>query len=142
MSFRAGSSNKYSGGLVFQAKRIEIHENYDDSTLNYDFSLVELTKSIIFTQTMKAIRLPTATYLVSEGSPALVSGWGNTQSPVNPDLLRATEVFVIGNKKCQEMYEKIDETIFDSMICAGLYEGGQDACQVNMCETIVKDVFN
>lgn len=129
ITFRAGSAHKYQGGQIFQVKQVVEHEDYDPFMTNFDFSLVELTKPIQFTQTMKAIRLPSAEYIVRDGSTALVSGWGNTQTSENQDWLRAAEIFVVDNQKCRELYAVDGYVITDNMLCAGLYEGGKDSCQ-------------
>lgn len=130
LTFRAGSPNKRVGGQILNVKQYINHPNYNDDNLENDYALVELTKPITFTQSMKPIRLPSADYAVKDGSTCLVSGWGNTYANVDPNLLRATEVYVINQERCQRSYDELDEEIFDSMLCAGWHQGGKDACQV------------
>lgn len=45
-----------------------------------------------------------------------------------PGTLQEVEVSVIGNKQCTCMYSYTDN--MENIICAGVLEGGKDACQV------------
>ena len=49
------------------------------------------------------------------------------------NILLKIDVPIIENDQCQKWYkeEKNPAIIVDSVICAGLEEGGKDACQVS-----------
>merc|ERR1711956_24996 len=58
----------------------------------------------------------------------IVSGWGTTsESGSSPDLLMKVSVPIVTDDECRDAYGQSE--IEDSMICAGLPEGGKDSCQ-------------
>ncbi|MBK8049191.1 MAG: serine protease [Anaerolineales bacterium] len=71
--------------------------------------------------------------LSAAGKPAVVTGWGNTQSfPQWPDGLRQVTVPLVAREACDVAYQDTGYppgTITDTMICAGVEEGGKDSCQ-------------
>ena len=57
-----------------------------------------------------------------------VIGWGKTKDPQKPipTTLREVSVPVITNQSCWNTYPKLENDL--SMFCAGLEQGGKDAC--------------
>jgi len=46
-----------------------------------------------------------------------------------PNVLHKVTVPVVGDAKCNDYYSSSNYGIADSMICAGLPDGGKDSCQ-------------
>ncbi|XP_055303188.1 trypsin-1-like [Sitodiplosis mosellana] len=125
-TIRAGSSNKEINGLIFRIQRFYRHHNYRTETLDYDFSLVKLTQPLQFSDEIKAIALPNANTRIPDGTMCVVSGWGATQNRnESEDDLRMIEIPITSQNQCKRRYSN---TITSRMICAGLLEGGKDAC--------------
>lgn len=110
-------------------KQIHQNKNYVASTIDYDYSLLELEEPLKLDDKTKAIELPAAGENPADGVTCLVSGWGNTKS-VNESnaILRAAEVPVVNQDSCEKSYAQTNK-ITAQMICAGYPEGGKDACQ-------------
>lgn len=53
------------------------------------------------------------------------------------DILQKVDVPILDNRDCQEWFRKGEKNvvIVDTCMCAGLEEGGKDACQV--CVNII-----
>lgn len=102
--------------------------------------MLELATDITFDSTMQPIKLPGQNKQYPDDTPALVTGWGNTQSvDESRDRLRAALVPIVNQELCSDAYSAFGG-VTDRMICAGLLiEGGKDACQgdsggnVNYC---------
>lgn len=56
-----------------------MHRLYDSYTTDWDYSLLELAEEISFGATTRPIALPEQNEHVEDETPALVTGWGNTQ---------------------------------------------------------------
>merc|ERR1712064_52062 len=64
----------------------------------------------------------------SAGTMCTVSGWGTTSEGGSlASVLMKVDVPVVSDDDCRDSYGQND--IADSMICAGLDEGGKDSCQ-------------
>ena len=71
--------------------------------------------------------LPDGVAVPADGKKCWITGWGHlSSSGAAPDILQEVSVPVISTARCENSYP---EKIGDSMICAGLDEGGIDACQ-------------
>ena len=118
-AIRAGSTFVSSGGQYIKATKYINHEMYDDFELTYDISILKLEQDLIFSASVRAINLPSATLNVPQDSIATISGWGDLkfQSGQYPDQLQTVQVPVVGNPQCQKLYEEID--ILPNHICAG-----------------------
>ncbi|KAK7919567.1 hypothetical protein WMY93_010851 [Mugilogobius chulae] len=70
--------------------------------------------------------LPTGTF--PAGKECVISGWGATETQSFSSQLMNTNVYLISNEKCRapHIYGNI---LDDSMLCAGVLQGGIDACQ-------------
>nr|ABV60308.1 putative trypsin [Lutzomyia longipalpis] len=117
------------GGVVVGVKRIIQHPKFDYSTIDYDFSILELAAPVEFNEKLQPIRLPEQDEDVEDGTPLLVTGWGNTQNAQESrEQLRAAIVPKSNDEVCNKAYGQFGG-ITARMICAGLPEGGKDACQ-------------
>lgn len=75
-SIRAGSTYHRNGGLVIKIKRIVLNECYNSSSINFDFSLLELDESLTFSDQIQSIALANEDTIVEDGTLSLVTGWG------------------------------------------------------------------
>jgi len=110
-----------------QVKRVIPHPQYNESSTDYDFALLELAQDSKY----EPISLNTAEIEIPmTGSPimATVAGWGVTKenSYSLPDLLQKVDVPLVSHTVCNKDYRG---SITDRMICAGYEQGGKDSCQ-------------
>lgn len=124
-----GTSEYAKGGTVVQVAKIHQHESYNPSVIDYDYSILEIEDPIVFDKTMQPIELPEFEEAVEDGTMLEVSGWGNTQNPLESGaILREAQVPKVSHDDCNKAYSSYGG-ITDRMICAGYQEGGKDACQ-------------
>uniref|UniRef100_A0A182T724 trypsin n=1 Tax=Anopheles maculatus TaxID=74869 RepID=A0A182T724_9DIPT len=139
LTVRVGSSEHADGGTVVRVARIVEHPNYDDSTIDHDYSLLELESELTFSDKVQPVALPEQDEQVEDGTMATVSGWGNTQSATESNaVLRAANVPTVNQKECDNAYSTFDG-ITDQMLCAGYHQGGKDACQGDSGGPLVAD---
>ncbi|MFZ4655793.1 MAG: S1 family serine peptidase [Caldilineaceae bacterium] len=120
----------------FPVRTVISHAEYVDVRTGHDIALLELDRAI---PDAAAYRVPLMTpvldrALVATGTVATITGWGHMipQNPQSaPDTLRFVEVPVVDNAQCQNVYNAFNDgwTIRDSMVCAGVPQGGKDSCQ-------------
>lgn len=126
---RVGSARHALGGVVIPVKRIVQHPSYDSVSIDYDYSLLELQRTIRLGRNAMVVALPAQGEPVPDGTLSLVSGWGNTQSTSESQvILRAAYVPTYNQAGCNSTYS-IYGGVTDRMICAGFAAGGRDACQ-------------
>ncbi|KFB42846.1 trypsin [Anopheles sinensis] len=129
LSVRYGSSLHAFGGTVVPVKRVVEHPGYNPTTIDYDFSLLELESEVTFSEVVRPVALPEQDEPVEDGTLTTVSGWGNTQSDSESnEVLRAANVPTVNQQECVDAYA-IHEGVTDRMLCAGYKQGGKDACQ-------------
>ncbi|WP_041575278.1 S1 family serine peptidase [Pseudobdellovibrio exovorus] len=119
-----------TGTETFSVKRIIPHPKYNRSTLAYDFALIELNGESTFRTAdlnHSEIEIPE---IGQDPINVITSGWGTTKEGAYtlPDLLQKVEVPLVSAKECNAS-ASYNGRITDSMICAGLPQGGKDACQ-------------
>merc|ERR1712018_613903 len=109
---------------------IVIHEDYSSRNHENDICLLHLKTALNMTDFVQPVTLPAQMELTPEGADCIVTGWGTLHSGdfLLPDKLQKVTVPVIGDTVCDEKYEP-QYKIYDSMICAGVEEGGKDSCQ-------------
>ncbi|XP_050096515.1 trypsin-7-like [Anopheles aquasalis] len=124
ISLRGGSSDRTTGGIVFQAAQIINHPDYSDTTLDFDVCLIRITTSFVGPNIAPATLAPEGTDYPA-GTRTVVSGWGLT-SPISPlpINLMAVELPLISQESCRSTWGALGVT--DNMICAS--EPGRDAC--------------
>ena len=112
-------------------ERIILHENYDGYTVANDICLLELTEMVAMGEHVGTIALPTPMEEYEAGTMCTVTGWGAlSEGGSLGDTLQKVEVPIVSDADCRAAYG--EEDVFDSMICAGLDEGGKDSCQVSI----------
>merc|ERR1719378_1154654 len=102
------------------------HEDYSGWTISNDISLLKFSTPLVFNDFVQPIPLAAAGHAAS--GDCTVSGWGTTsEGGSSPSPLRRVEVPIVSDESCRDAYGASE--IEDSMICAGLPEGGKDSCQ-------------
>merc|ERR1719422_2929710 len=105
--------------------KITDDKKYNKDNLQYDFSILTLTKPITFTDKIRPACLPSDVTKTYTNEMATVSGWGTTTfQGSQPSKLMEVDVKVITNAQCKTKYPL---SIGDMNICA--YADGKDSCQ-------------
>merc|ERR1712168_661199 len=101
------------------------------ATITNDACLLKLKESLEWTDFVKPIALPAAGQDTPAGTECTVTGWGtlNEGGFGLPNVLHKVTVPVVSDEDCNESYSGNGYSVADSMICAGLPEGGKDSCQ-------------
>ncbi|XP_036897967.1 transmembrane protease serine 11D [Sturnira hondurensis] len=108
---------------------ILIHNNYNSGTHENDIAVMELSRPITFDKDIHMVCLPEATQNISPGSTAYVTGWGSQINGGNTVVdLHQGRVYIISNDVCNAPIS-YDGVVLPGMLCAGLPQGGVDACR-------------
>lgn len=113
-------------GEEIGVEKIVRHPLYDAALADYDVALLKLTAP----SAQPVVTLATASDLALEAAElsATVIGWGRTGSNARTDLLQQVAVPLISAEVCTSAYKLFGYSITERMLCAGLAEGGKDAC--------------
>merc|ERR1712033_24443 len=108
---------------------VKNHEDYDSWTIENDICMLDLAEDADFgSDVIGAIDIPADGLEYPAGTICTVSGWGTTTEGGHlAHNLMKVQVPVVSDADCRDAYGQNDIT--DSMICAGLEEGGKDSCQ-------------
>lgn len=129
LSVRAGSSFSGKGGVVISVKKIIQHKNFNQKTMDYDISILELSEPLLFNSSIQPINLPATNNRLIEGAESVCTGWGATrEGGSGSSQLQTVTVPIVSQEVCQIGYG--EAVITEQMICAGITKGGKDACQV------------
>jgi len=107
------------------------HPDYSSATISNDACLLKLKESLEFTEFVQPIALPAAGQDTPAGTDCIVTGWGTLSEGALglPNVLHKVTVPVVSDEDCNAAYQGAGGSVADSMICAGLEEGGKDSCQ-------------
>ena len=123
-------SDPGSSGELIPVDNIVIHENYNPATLTDDIALVFLSQPSSLAVT--PLLSPEQMAGLALGDTLTVAGWGNMEpfGWSTPDQLQQVDVNYISNETCQEAYTDLygPNTVTETMMCAGMPEGGKDSC--------------
>ncbi|XP_072264366.1 mannan-binding lectin serine protease 1-like [Pyxicephalus adspersus] len=111
---------------IFQAKNLFLHPNYNSSTFQNDIALVELSQQAFLNNYVMPVCIPEVE--IQPEDFVVVSGWGKQFLQKQPEALMEIEIPVVPHELCKVGYAKMGRLLTDDMICAGLREGGKDAC--------------
>lgn len=111
-------------------REIIMHPNYDSNTISNDICLLHLSESLVWNDWVQPLGLPEQGQETDAGTMCTVTGWGTTNENGGflPNKLHKVDVPVVSDEDCNVSYEGTNP-ILDSMICAGLPDGGKDSCQ-------------
>jgi len=131
LGVEVGSHNLYEDDPdqeSFAVSDVGLHEDYDSWNINNDICMLTLEGSISMGSNVGTIGLPASMEEYAEGTICTVSGWGTTTEGGSlARVLQKVDVPVVSDDHCRDSYGQSDIT--DSMICAGLDQGGKDSCQ-------------
>ncbi|CAI9572888.1 unnamed protein product [Staurois parvus] len=120
------TSKKDDSEQVFQATNLFLHPMYNASTFQNDIALVELSEQAFLNDYVMPICIPEEE--VHPEDFVVISGWGKQFLKRLPEALMEIEIPVVDHEVCKSGYLKIGRVLTDDMLCAGLREGGKDAC--------------
>ncbi|XP_071379931.1 transmembrane protease serine 12 [Centroberyx affinis] len=110
---------------------LRIHENFDAANFNNDVALLRLSSPLHFGDHVQPIcTIDNVTHeFILNLSHCFITGWGSTfYKGAGVTRLQEAEVEIIDTQKCN-LISWYNDSITDSMICAGLESGAADACQ-------------
>lgn len=138
LKIKLGILNKYSVHYEeVQAERIFIHEGYRNDLVNFDndIALIKLEHKVPMSTTISPICLPgkEERFQMKADDIVTVSGWGRTETRSSSVVLLYTELMIINQKECTDAYANKSHNgnplvVTENMLCAGVEEGGRDAC--------------
>ncbi|XP_036392367.1 transmembrane protease serine 2-like [Megalops cyprinoides] len=102
---------------------------YNSETKNNDIALMKLKEPLTMSNFVKPVCLPNVGLNFAAPRMCWISGWGATRSggPSSRHLMEA-QVPLIDRATCNSLSVYNGE-ITDTMICAGILQGGVDSCQ-------------
>lgn len=109
-------------------KRIIRHPQYNSSTIDYDYALIELSRDSVFAPVDINLDSAIGTGDSVEVANTTTAGWGVTSESSwrLPDILQKVDVPLVSREECGKSYPN---QITERMICAGYKGGGKDSCQ-------------
>ncbi|MED6234741.1 hypothetical protein ATANTOWER_031583 [Ataeniobius toweri] len=114
------------GALVIPIQRVVIHPAFNGTNMDYDVALLELTVLAPVSYTIQPVCLPSPVHRFLENSECYITGWGSMKEGGSlTNLLQKAAVNIIEQEDCQLSY---GNGLTPNMMCAGLMEGGRDAC--------------
>ena len=137
LSFVLGRTTRSdtSSGEEIGAAAVDVHEDYDSSTLAYDVAVVTLERNATKGTPIR-LATPAEREYWSPGDTATVTGWGtrvgfDVLGLTITDRLQEVQMPIREDAECDENYTVtlqggIDE---NTMICAGELHGTKDSCQ-------------
>merc|ERR1712080_134224 len=107
---------------------------YDDWTVANDICVLDLDgEADLTSELIDVIALPEEMEEYEAGTECVCTGWGaTTHNGESANILQKVTVPITSVEYCRAAYGQDafgEEKILDSMICAGLDEGGRDSCQ-------------
>ncbi|WP_049571806.1 S1 family peptidase [Streptomyces sp. SBT349] len=127
------------GGTHRAVTDIWTHPDWDGGPQVHDIAVLTLAEEMPFPTVPFAG--PNDTHLYVPGTPARILGWGLTREdgPVS-DHLRTAEVPMVADADCEVSYASHTRQVqTPGMVCAGLPEGGVDACSLDSGGPLVVD---
>jgi len=117
-----------SGGSEHDLQAIYIHSGYDPDTAANDIALLVLTTPDQHTPIKLAGASERSLWL--QGRPAFVVGWGSTsEGGSRSDTLKEAQIRILADSTCAGAGPVYAGYLNALMVCAGLPQGGTDACQ-------------
>jgi len=120
------SSSTDAASQQIAVESVHDHKDYNDNTMDNDVSLLKLSRTITFTNSISPVCLP-FNYANDEfsGTTVTASGWGTTtQGGSVSNVLKEVDLPVLTTAQCSEYYRG---QLTERMICT--YLPGKDTCQ-------------
>jgi secreted trypsin-like serine protease len=122
-------------GVVARVSSVWTAPGFVEPERGDDIAVLKLDRDLPY----RPAKLPNGndTALYAAGTNATVLGWGRTtEGGARSTVLRKATVPIIDNAGCSAGYDSYNA---DSMLCAGLPQGGTDACQGDSGGPLVVD---
>ena len=125
-----GTQDLKSGGRRVNVARITVHPKYNARTSDSDVAVLRLAEEVNDIAPVEfASTLAEEDQYAAAGKPVWGMGWGETETtPHFPNELQNVKVPVTDRTVCNAA-DAYNGKITDTMLCAGLAEGGKDTCQ-------------
>ncbi|KAJ8687781.1 hypothetical protein QAD02_023575 [Eretmocerus hayati] len=131
---RSGSSRKNFGGDEHNISLVTIHQDWEGDEEN-NIAVVKVVEPFQFNKIPKAIPLMDQDEKIQNGTSAIVSGWGVTESGETNQLFKLS-VVIIDLSTCKKMW-KVDH-IDEGWMCAKNFENkGKVVCSGDYGDTLV-----
>ncbi|CAG2179094.1 unnamed protein product, partial [Oppiella nova] len=131
-TLRCGTLLHEQGGKDYTISEMIMHPDYDKPTIiNNDIALLKINDEFdIGTPDSDIIKLPTKDSELTPGTIVTVTGWGYLVNGggSSPATLQTVDLPVVDRGYCAERNNHV-APVTNSMFCAGVPEGGKDACQ-------------
>ncbi|XP_055930222.1 uncharacterized protein LOC129960679 isoform X2 [Argiope bruennichi] len=108
-----------------------IHPEFDRVTYENDLALLRFQEPVKLQANIVPVCLPRNLDDIT-GRIAVVTGWGRLSEDGDlPTSLHEVHLPIVSNKECEQMYYEAGfaEKIRDVFVCAGVSDGGLDACE-------------
>nr|ADK39261.1 kallikrein-Cwar1 [Caribicus warreni] len=124
---RKGHEQRRTSASLICYPNTNTSTNISDCSFDNDIMLIKLNEPVTYNEYISPISLPTSP--VSLGTKCTVMGWGTTTSPqfTYPDVPQCADIQIFPSSTCEDAYPWW--TMTDSIICAGVLEGGRDSCK-------------
>lgn len=119
-------------GERLDVQALYVSPDFSPATNANDFAWIVLEADASLGSTEQTIQVagPDEAALWAPGAPTRVSGWGNTVEGGNSsDQLNQALVPIVEDSRCDDTDVYGTRFKVESMVCAGLMEGGADSCQ-------------
>ncbi|XP_061081315.1 prostasin-like [Conger conger] len=104
------------------------HADFNSTNNNNDIALLHLSSPVPFTEYIQPVCLAALSSSIAPDTLGFVIGFGTlAEDGQLADTLQEVDLLVVSNRKCADIYAGI--SITNNMICAGVEEGGKDACK-------------
>ncbi|KAL9985540.1 hypothetical protein ACROYT_G007958 [Oculina patagonica] len=112
----------------FRVEKVITHPSYHKpKSYSHDIALLKLEKPAVLGRYVNLACLPHNVNAPVDGEKCWITGWGRLASGgSSPTYLQQVSVPIASRARCDKAYPN---KIHDSMICAGLDQGGIDSCQ-------------
>ncbi|EDV98430.1 trypsin alpha-3 [Drosophila grimshawi] len=133
---RAGSSYKYSGGILSTVKDFRVHEAYNKSDKMFDVAVIRLKTPLKLSPSLNVI--PLAEVTPKHNADATCTGWGATSYQGSSSWqLFYINTRIVGRTECSGSSYGYGSKIRATMICAAFPQ--RDACQGDSGGPLVSD---
>ncbi|XP_078416140.1 suppressor of tumorigenicity 14 protein homolog [Cetorhinus maximus] len=108
-------------------KRVIIHEQFNNVSMDYDIALIELSEPVAYNNYIQPVCLPSALHVFPANRKCYITGWGLLQEKGQlPIILQKGEVKIINQTTCINFMGNI---VSSRMLCAGYLTGQVDGCE-------------
>lgn len=125
-----GTQDLKAGGRRVDVALITRHPGYNPRTSDSDIAVLRLAEAVSDIEPVEYITsLDAEARFAPTGRTSFGMGWGETETtPHFPSELHNVKVPIVDREVCNSP-DSYDGRITDTMLCAGLAEGGKDTCQ-------------